>query len=167
MKKLVCAIVFVLPFVGLSQKPPVKFGDVSLDELKMVRYEKDTSAAAIVLADYGESTINYIQGTGFSLNFERLRRVKILTKDGYNWGNFSIDLYRNGTTEEKVTSLKAVTYNLEKGKSVETKLNKDAIFREDVDKNHKTVKFGLPNIKEGSVIEITYVVNSPFWFNFL
>ena len=132
----------------------------------MVRYEKDTTAPAVVLADYGVSSIDYIQGTGFVIKFERLRRVKILTKDGYDWGNFTIRLYRDGTTEEDLASIKAITYNLEKGKIVETKLRNDAIIREEADKNIRNVKIALPNVREGSVIEISYKVTSPFLFNF-
>ena len=66
----------------LAQKSPIKFGEVSLEDLKMTRYEKDSSAAAVVLCDFGESSINYSQNTGFSLNFQRTTRIKILKKDG-------------------------------------------------------------------------------------
>ena len=68
MKKVILGILLVLPLGAYSQKPPVKFGDVSMDELKMVRYEKDTAAPSVVLADYGESTIDYVQGTGFVIS---------------------------------------------------------------------------------------------------
>lgn len=44
-------------FFAIAQKPPIKFGDVAMDVLKMQVYDKDTSAAAVVLADYGESTM--------------------------------------------------------------------------------------------------------------
>ena len=43
----------------LAQKSPIKFGEVSLEDFKMTRYEKDSSAAAVVLCDFGESSINY------------------------------------------------------------------------------------------------------------
>lgn len=138
-----------------------------MEELKMTRYAKDTAAAAVVLADYGETSIEYHTAkAAFVLRFERIRRVKILTKDGYDWGNFSISLYHDGNTEEDLSTIKAVTYNLENGKSVETKLKNDAIFREETDQNWKTVKFALPNVKVGSVIEIAYKVSSPFLFQF-
>lgn len=65
-----------------------------------------------------------------------------------------------------MVTLKAVTYNLENGKVVETPLKKEAIFREETDKNLKTVKFAMPNVKVGSVFEITYKIKSPFLFNF-
>lgn len=158
--------VFLFAASASAQKPPIKFGDVPIEQLKMTRYDKDSSAAAVVLADYGESTIDYGSETGFRIEFERIRRVKIFTKDGYEWGNFSIPLYRDGSTEENLGSLKAVTYNLENNKVVETKMKNDAVFKEEADQNLRYVKVALPNVKEGSVIEITYRVNSPFLFNF-
>ena len=167
MLKILSAILLLMySFQLQAQKPPVKFGDVSIEELKMKRYDKDTTASAIVLCDYGESRIEYQQGKGFSVKFERVRRVKIFSKEGYVWGNFSIPIYKSGTNEEDLTTLKAITYNLENGKIVESKLKNEAIFTEEADKNTKIVKFALPNVKEGSVIEILYKVSSPFTFNF-
>lgn len=149
-----------------AQKPPIKFGDVPLEQIQMKVYAKDSTAAAVVLTDYGESTIDYSADKGFFIKFDRIRRVKILTKDGYEWGNFTIPLYHEGSKVEDLGSLKAVTYNLENGKVVETKMAKDAVFEEERDDNWTFVKLALPNVKEGSVVEITYRVTSPYIFNF-
>lgn len=159
-------LVFINWFYVEAQKPPLKFGEVSMEVLKMKRYEKDTSASAVVLADFGISTITYDQKKGFFLKFERIRRVKIFSKEGYEWGNFSILLYKEGATDEDVNSIKAITYNLENGQIIETKLKNESIYREEMDKNLTNVKFALPNVKVGSIIDITYKVNSPFLFNF-
>lgn len=149
-----------------AQKAPIKFGNVPIEDLKMTVYGKDSSAAAVVLADYGESSLNYNQEKGFMLNFERIRRVKILTKDGLDWANYTIMLYESGANEEKLTSLKAVTYNLENGKVVETKMKSDAMFREKYDENRNLLKLTWPNVKVGSVLEISYSILSDFIFNF-
>jgi transglutaminase-like putative cysteine protease len=149
-----------------AQKPPIKFGDVPLEQLKMTVYEKDSSAAAVVLADYGESIIAYTQGIGFTLKFERITRIKILSKDGLDRANFSIPLFHSGGSDEKLSGLKAVTYNLENGKVVESKLKSEAVFKEKYDANIDITKITLPNVKVGSVIEITYRVLSDFVVNF-
>lgn len=166
MKAQLLFLFFSIAFSGQAQKPPIKFGDVSVEELKMVRYDKDTSAAALVIADYGESVLEYDLSDGFRIHFERLRRIKIFKKDGYLYADFSISLYHSSKAEEKLTGLKAVTYNLEGSKIVETKLKNDAIFKEKADNNIDLVKITLPNIKEGSVIEISYKITSEFLFNF-
>lgn len=164
--RLLIILTLVLPLLGRAQKPPIKFGDVPIEDLQMQVYPKDSSAAAVVLADYGESIINYDQNDGFILNFERIRRIKIFKKEGFDWADFSFSLYHSGSDEEKLLSLKAVTYNLENGKIVETKVGKDAIFKEKYDANNDLMKITFPNVKEGSIIEVAYKITSDFLFNF-
>jgi hypothetical protein len=163
---LVVAIIIIAKTATFAQKPPIKFGDVPIEEIQMKVYENDSSAAAVVLTDFGESTIEYSQSEGFQLIFQRIKRVKILTKDGLDQGDFSIQLYHDGDSDEKLINLKGITYNLENGKVVESKLKNDAQFKEKYSSNLNLVKFTMPNVKEGSVIEISYRVVSDFIFNF-
>ncbi len=165
--RLLILFLFVLPLTCFSQKPPVKVGDIPMEDMKMTVYSKDTSAAAVILADYGDSKISYNQTTGFSLTFERITRIKILKKEGYEWANFEIPLYIGSQgKDEYYTKLKGYTYNLEGGKIVETKMKNDAVFKEQTNENWKRVKFTLPNVKVGSIVEVSYEVSSPFWVNF-
>jgi hypothetical protein len=159
-------VLLLLPAISIAQKPPIKFGDITVEELKMTKYDKDSSASAVILADYGETIIQYSQNEGFQLKFERVKRIKILTKDGLDYANFSIQLYHDGADGEKVSGLKAVTYNLDNGKIVETKAKGDAIFKEKFDDNLDLTKVTLPNVREGSIVEITYIILSDFIFNF-
>jgi virulence-associated protein VapD len=153
----------VFCFSACAQKAPFKFGSVPIEDLKMNRYEKDTAAAAVVLGDYGTSNITYSQSTGdWTVNFERIQRIKILKKDGYDLANFEIPLYRNSSDNEKLSGLKVLTHNLENGKDVETKMKSDAVFDEEYDQNVMIKKFTAPNVKEGSVIEVTYEIASDF-----
>src|SRR6266581_164012 len=89
-KVLFLLLPFIAAFVLKAQKPPAKFGDIPLEDMKMTVYPLDSSASAVVLVDFGESIINYNQSKGFQITFERLRRVKILTKEGLKWADFSI-----------------------------------------------------------------------------
>src|SRR6476620_4114013 len=128
MKKLL-ATVFFTAFCtySIAQKAPFKFGNVSIEELKMTSYEKDTSASAIVLGDFGVSTIKYYQSDdNWRITFERTQRIKILKKEGYGHVDFQIPLYHNSTDKEKLSGLKVITHNLENGKDVETKMKSDA-----------------------------------------
>nr|MCU0396495.1 transglutaminase-like domain-containing protein [Cyclobacteriaceae bacterium] len=146
-----------------AQKPPVKFGDVSLDEVKMTSFPNDSSATAAVLFDYGVSEVVYSSADSwFQLHFERTTRIKILKKDGYSFADFEVPLYHNSSGKEKLTGLKVITYNFENGKVVETKLKSDGIFTEKYDQNTDIIKFTAPNVKEGSVIEVNYKVISDF-----
>ena len=158
-------LLLAIPVICNAQKPPVKFGDISIEDLKMTHYAKDSSAEAVVLADYGETTMEYSQTEGFVLKFERLTRIKILTKDGLDWADFTVRLYHDGSNDEKMNGLKAVTYNLENGKTIQSKLKNDAVFKEKQDDNNDIMKMTLPNAKVGSIVEVTYSVRSDFLFN--
>lgn len=160
---LITALLAGVCSVSFAQKDPVTFGEIPLEDLRMVTYPQDTSAAAVILADYGEARISPFQG---KMIFERHTRIKILKPEGTSWADVEIMLYRTGSASENISGLKAVTYNLENGKMVKTEMDKDAVFQEKVNKNFNLKKFTLPNVKVGSVIEYTYKHNSDFYWNF-
>jgi hypothetical protein len=136
-----------------------------MDDMTMTVYPRDSSAEAVVLMDYGTSSL-FVTSMTANVNLERHVRIKILKKEGLNWANVQVKLYHSGSAEEKISSLKAVTYNLENGNIVESKMSKDAIFKEKFDRYNNIQKFTLPNVKEGSIIEYSYTLSSEFFTNF-
>lgn len=151
------------------QKPPVKYGDVSEKDFSNKAYSIDNNANAVVIADIGSSNIEGNNKGWFSLVFKRYKRVHVLNKNGYDEANVSIDLYTSGSSsggEEQLDKVRAVTYNLENGKVVETKLDvKTSVFKDKLSKNWFVKKFTLPNVKEGSIIEYEYSITSDFLRN--
>ncbi len=164
--KLLLAPVLFATLTLAAQKPPMKFGKIDKADLEMKVYEKDSSASAVILGDYGESMIDYTQQ--FEVVFVRHLRIKILTKDGLDWADHFISYYspENSGTEEKVTSVKGTSFNLEGDKIVQTKLGKDGIFYSQENKYWKEVKISMPQVKVGSIIDISYRITSPFLFNY-
>ena len=140
-----------------------KFGKIDKESLSMEVYEKDSSAAAVVLFDVGKTYISYNTGKGdFEMIFERHRRIKILNKDGYDYADFRIPTYNPGSSNESLSGLKGYTYTLENGKIQKTKLEKSDIFNDDLNDDWRVTTFTMPNISEGCVIEFTYKINSDF-----
>lgn len=150
---------------SFAQKSPIKFGEIPLSDLKTGVYAKDSTAAAVILSDYGEAYITFTAVSAV-LNFERHVRIKILSKDGFEWADVEVPLYHDGTDEERILKFKASTFNLENGKMVETEVEKSGIFKEKFNRNINFQKFTFPNVKEGSILEYSYTVSSPFLFNF-
>lgn len=166
MKNLLAAVFMVAIFhTASSQKSPIKFGEIPMEDMKMTSYPLDSSAVAVILADYGYAYVN-ISSVTASLIFERHVRIKILKKEGLSWADAAIPIYHEGATEERVSGLKASTYNLEGDKIVETKMSKEGTFKEKFNRNINLMKFTLPNVREGSVLEYSYSVNSDFLSNF-
>ncbi len=148
-----------------AQKSPIKFGNIPMEDLRMTQYDKDTTAAAVVLADFGHAYIT-VTSVGATLQFERHVRIKILKKEGLSWANAGIRLFHNGSDEERIASLKGASYTLEGGALVETKMEKGNTFKEKINRYFNNTKFTIPNAKVGSVIEYVYTIHSDFITNF-
>jgi hypothetical protein len=149
-----------------QDKTAAKFGAVSPKDFATTFYPVDSSANAVVIADIGSSRIEGNSKGWFSLVYKHYKRVHILNKNGYDIANVEIPLYSDGDYEEELEKLKAITYNLENGKVVENKLDvKSQVFKDKINKNRVIRKFTFPNVKEGSIIEFEYTINSDYLTN--
>ncbi|WP_407402982.1 DUF3857 domain-containing protein [Chryseobacterium sp.] len=93
-------------------------------------------------------------------------KVKIYDKDkAEDWLNLEIPLYKNSTGEESLAKIKAYTHNVENGKPISTIVDKSSKYKSKESKNITINKFAFPNVKNGSVIEYEYQVESPFYFS--
>ncbi len=152
--------------VPAQEKSGIKFGNVTHKDFAVKVYSIDSNANAVVIADIGSSRIEGNNKAWFSLVYKHFKRIHILNKNGYDIANVSISLYSDGEDEEQLEKLRAVTYNLEDGKVVETKLDlKNNVFKDKISKNRVTRKFTFPNVKEGSIIEYEYTIVSDFLSN--
>ncbi len=165
MRKLFVSLFIGLATLSFAQDSPIKFGEIPMEDMKMAVYDKDSSAAAVVLTDFGKAYIQVVNKDAV-LTFERHVRIKILKKEGLDWANASVQTYHSGSSEERILSLNAATYNLEEGKIQVTKMDKQGVFKEKVNRNFNRQKFTLPNVKVGSVIEYSYKKSSEFYTNF-
>jgi len=141
------------------------FGKVSKEELEEKLNPLDTSANATYLYKNRRTYIKYDQNEGFQLVTDIHERIKIYKQEAFDYATSEVKLYKSGSDEEKISGLKATTYNWVSGKIEETKLEKDGIFKTEVSKYYNETKFTMPNIKEGSVVEYKYTIISPFYWN--
>jgi hypothetical protein len=145
----------------------MEFGKISAKDFSLEGIKADTSYGAVIIADIGKSSFIENRKGWFSLVYKHQRRIKIISSKGFEMATVNIPLYNSIKTddEEKLESLKASTYNLVDGQVVETKLDKDNVFKEVQDRNHSVRKFSMPVVKEGSIIEYSYTIQSDFLFN--
>ena len=125
-----------------AQKAPIKYGKVNKSDLEMKVYPSDSSAVAAILCDYG-----YFNSTRFE--FERTLRIKIFKKEGTSWGNQVFPI-------SSKADIRGITYNLENGEVVESKLKSESIFTENVTKNYFRFRIAMPNVREGSIIDFNF-----------
>lgn len=159
------ALLLLQNYLTAQEKLNLKFGKVSPEDFNLSEYKFDTSAGAVYIADVGTADFEGNKKSWFSIYFKRQVRIKILNKNGFDAATFEIPVYDDGSIEEEIERLKAVTYNLEDGKVVETKLEEKSIFKDKLSKKWSVKKFTLPAVKEGSIIEISYTIKSDDMFN--
>ena len=178
LKRVLITLLFAVLFqiVGFAQKQKIpSFGKVSMEELTASQCPIDSGAQAYYIFDEGHTEFVYFNTTirvdeagsnkGFQMKFERHVRIKILDKAASDLGDFEIPLFQKGSGKEKLMGLKGVTCNLEHGKMIKTKLDSKQIITEQKDNNWEIVKFAMPEVREGSVIDVSYQVISDFFFN--
>lgn len=138
---LVALLITTITSVAQTYNEP--FDDVKMSTMLMDYYPEDSTAAAVILYKKGEFEPNHFQ---FTIEI----RIKILTKEGYDWANFVEEA-------ERPSYIRGITYNLENGKIVKEKLNRKDIYKEEVVEDEYTrYRFTLPAVKEGSVIDVQY-----------
>ena len=144
--------------------PQFVFGEITPADFALSFPAMDSGMAAIVLADIGSASLEGYE-SGFRVVFKRHTRIKILNRNGYDAAK--VTLRYSGYDNEAGTplkSLQAATYNLEDGKVVQTLLDEKDCFLDKPEKGLLEEKFTFPNIKEGSIIEWTYSINSSSYF---
>src|ERR1035437_1076962 len=149
---------------SMAQDFSREFGKISTEELQLKRYEKDTTAEAVILYDMGKSYFTETNN-GFDMIFERKTRIKILTKAGLDKAEFLISYYKGNENEEKILEIKGNTYNLENGEVKITALNPNNTFNEKYSEHWHNRKIAMPDVRIGSVIEFSYKILSPYIFN--
>ena len=162
-------IAISIPFFSLAQKneKPYEFSKITNADFETNYPKVDVSDGAIVIADVGESKFEGNNEGWFSTIYKHRIRIKIYDKKAFSAATVKIPLYKSSgdNSEEKLESLKAVTYNLVNEKVEEVHLEKANVFTEELDKNHLLKKFTMPAVKEGSIIEYSYSIKSDFLFN--
>ncbi|MDT0689109.1 transglutaminase domain-containing protein [Salegentibacter sp. F188] len=155
-------LLFVIFAQNLIFSQDYRFGKVSEEEVLEKAYPLDSTANAAILFKSQKTYYELHQNTGFTLVTDVYERIKIYNKDGLDWATKEITAYQNGSDREKIVSVKGNTYNIIDGKLKDEKLRKDGIFDEEVNKYRIKTSLTMPAVTEGSVIEYSYTVRSPF-----
>lgn len=157
---------FCIPLGILAQQttfqPSTKFGKPSDEELNMTTYAPDTAATAIVLNKKGVTYYELISNE-FEVVYCREMKIKILKPEGTSYADVEIPYYddnRKSNIREMVTQLEAFSYNMENGKMVKTKMKKEFVFKERYNDKYMQLKFSIPGVKAGTVIEYKYKLTS-------
>ncbi|KPM47989.1 DUF3857 domain-containing protein [Jiulongibacter sediminis] len=148
-------------FCGLAQAQELEFGEVKPSEFTQTYSNLDSTASSIVLYDYGDSQFIYSPSRGFEIETLVHVRKKILKESALDEASINVNFFdESRTSGENIYKIKGATYNLENGEVVESKLGKKEVYY-DRGERFSTKKFSLPDVKVGSIIEYTYIRQTP------
>ena len=157
----------LIPYINLSaQDFSTKYGKITDYELALKTYLADTTANAIVLYKKGVTNFEYKENQ-FRLKHEISVKIKIMKPEGTDYANVCIPYYNppgQNERKENISDIEAISYNLENGKVVKTKMNKEYLFKERVNEHYMQAKFSIPNAKNGSVVEYRYMMISDYYY---
>lgn len=148
-----------------AQTVEAVFGKISAEEIEMKSYEKDPDAEAVVLYDKGKSVFYDVEN-GYDIRFTRHKRIKIFDKSVSENAELSIPYYVDGLGKtEVVKSIDAVTYNNVDGQLIVKRLDPSNIYEERINERWYNKKFVFPDVQNGSILKVVYVIETPFHFN--
>jgi len=145
------------------------YGEVDNAALNMKKYDKDTSAHAVVVNEYGTSRINLTNDYHVRLTFDYHTKIKFFdNKDFESEGTFVIPVYSaDAMVYEEVSDVKGITfYKDENGTVQQTELDPKKIITEKRDKHYSMIKFTMPALRSGCVIEVSYHFITPYFRHF-
>lgn len=166
MKKFLTLLSFILSSLMVNAQD-FNYGAIDVNDLNFDRKTIDSTANAVVLKEYGTARLQLDESTGrLVLLYDYHVKIKIFNKEGFRQANVIIPVHKKDDRLELIEDIKANTYHLENGRIKSIEMERKAIFNENRTKYMSLVKFTLPDIREGSVIEYSYHMTSPFIFNF-
>lgn len=166
-KNLFCLALLLTSLNLFAQKAPFKFGKVTEDELLLDKCDFFSEANSMILGEFGELDFIYNNQKGWQYHIKVLVRKKIFKNTDKDVANISLELYEPsvGSNKEEITSLKAITYNLEGKEITKSKLTSSEKFETRLNDYWVKVSFALPDVREGSVIEYEYSIVSDYISN--
>lgn len=161
MKKLFLLLILSISFSIVLQAQDFEYGQFKLDELNMTKYDKDTSAHAVVLQEFGKAWIS--SADRIPLVFEYHTKIKIFDSQAFNEGEVEIPIWKGDNDRyDEVTEIRAITYYKdENGLIQKTEMDPKKTFHVKINKYWDAIKFALPNVRKGCVIEYKYHLESP------
>lgn len=157
-KILLLLLLPILSNIATAQED-YKFGKITRHELEMSSYDKAPDAEAVIL--YQDTYIWYDMNL-YKLICDYKFRIKILKPEGASYADVTIPYMESGNAKEGVSGLDAAAYNLTDGDIVKTPLKKQYVSTQEVSKGRYVMKFSIPDVKAGTVIEYKYRKTSDY-----
>ena len=156
-------VILLLPLPGLCQIDYPKLGKTRDSWFGDNPYAADSSVHAYVVAQTTEVNFRLGRGNNGIEREQTIRRViRVLDRQGFRHSTVRIRYFdpENRNIGESVKTVKAYTHNPEGGKVNSAELAKGDVFTTRLSPEVVEVAFSMPNVVEGSVLDLEVVLSS-------
>ncbi len=161
--KMSSLLLLFLSSTGIAQQRiTAEFGRPTYNDLELKTYPKDPEAAGVVLFEKGKNYVKLVDDSYVKLIKEVHRKIKVIDAGNFDGAIVIIPFYKTSNAREEVISIKAITHN----GTVQTFLKSADIYETRETENWYLKRFTFPNVQDGAVLEYSYLIESPFYFNF-
>jgi len=148
-----------------TQAQKFDFTEITKNDLKKTESTIDSTAGVEIL-EFHKDVYFDVRAHSVNLITKVYKKIKFYNtrSEDLNYAITKMSLYHESGLREKVYNIEGVTYNLIDGKIIKAKLEKSQIFETEKNKYYDQIVFTQPQINKGSIIEVSYKVVSPiFW----
>ena len=144
---------FFVCLISWSQSQLPEFGQITNEEINLKECDFDKEAEAIIIFDDAFTD----HDDDYNMITTRRVRIKILNEKGLERGNIIIPFY-SGNNFEFIKDIRGFTFNIDaSGNHTYRDLDRKSIYIEKRNSYYSLVKFAMPAVKTGSIIEYSFV----------
>lgn len=158
--ELITALLFLTVNSLFSQTMDLE--NVTTEQLNQKEHQTDKNATAAILFKKANTKFIFHSQKGYECYTEVAVKIKIFKKEGVKWADFQIPYYigYNNIEGDLVNVVKAYSYNIVNGQIVKEKVSAIGKVEQNVNEFWKTMTVLFPSVKEGSIIELKYILKS-------
>lgn len=150
---------------AVAQPEPMTWGEIPPEHLDTDVYPADPTASAVVLGSYGQ--VHFLEN--LTVIYEIHERIKILSEAGYDSATIELHYFPESNTQ-RVRNLEGQTFIREADGSVKRVELESRDIMEEEDGDYRVVRFTLPALEPGAIIEYRWRLESrrlsyfPNWY---
>ncbi|MCB0457418.1 MAG: DUF3857 domain-containing protein [Flavobacteriaceae bacterium] len=139
------------------------FGEPTRTDFDLKSYPKDPEAAAVVLFEKGKVSVKLNRQRYLVLYKEVHRKIKVLdAKKFAEDATIDILLYTPKKGKQVITKINAISHL----GALKNYVSSSNFYTKDKYENYSEMSFTFPNVQDGSILEYSYTVESPYFHKY-
>lgn len=160
-------MLILISFSIASKAQDFPYGNFTQEEIRLKNYKNDTSAHAVVLQEFGKTRMDVASDDQIKMLYTYHVKIKIFDSKGFDKGTVMIPFYDNNNIHDEVSDIKGTTTYMDDDGSVrKAELDRSKIYPVTENKYWKQMKFAMPNLRNGCIIEYSYQKTIDSWDRF-